>query len=142
MSDLNLHQKGIDLFERWTAMWNLNLDLAEEIMAPRFTLHYAQTGAEVFDDLHQPQDLADIINVWHQKRPGIRFKSEGEAVVDLSLDGDSLRGLVARPYFVSFLGEQNQLIARSGTDILKITDGRISEVWSVSSGASGRTFYR
>ena len=142
MGDLNLRQIGIDLFERWTAMWNLNLDLAEEIMAPRFTLHYTQAGAEVFDDLHHPQELAGIIKVWHEKKPGIKFKSEGEAVIDLSLDGGSLTGFVARPYFVCFVSEQNQLVARSGTDILKITDGRISEVWSVSSGANGRTFYR
>ncbi|PZS09712.1 MAG: hypothetical protein DLM55_05825 [Acidimicrobiales bacterium] len=32
-------------------------------------------------------------------------------------------------------------IARSGIDILKVIGGLITEVWSVSGGVGGRTFY-
>ncbi|MDH6128109.1 hypothetical protein P3T39_005092 [Kitasatospora sp. GP82] len=46
MSGNDTRQVGIHLFDQWTAMWNLNLDLAEKIMAPEFTLRYAQAGAD------------------------------------------------------------------------------------------------
>jgi hypothetical protein len=137
-----MRQFGIEVFDRWTAMWNLDLDLAEKIMAPEFTLRYAQAGAEAFDDIHTPRQLADIIAAWHKSRPGLRFNAEGEAVADLALVDGALTGLVARPYFVSFTDEGGQPVARSGTDILRVNGGLISEVWSVSSGAGGRTFYR
>ena len=142
MTDQSLRLAGVAIFDRWTALWNHDLHLAEEIMAPWFTLRYAQANGELFDPIHRPSELASMIDSWHEKRPGIVFRAEGEAVVDLTLVGQTLVGLVARPYFVSFNGEDAQPVARSGTDILKITDGLIAEVWSVSSGAAGRTFYR
>lgn len=82
-----------------------------------------------------------MIAIWHQKRSGIIFKTDGEAVVDLTESDNEVSGLVARPYHVSFVDENQNRIARSGIDILKIANGKIREVWSVSSGSLGRTFY-
>ncbi|MFI6446698.1 nuclear transport factor 2 family protein [Kitasatospora sp. NPDC050543] len=133
---------GIRLYDRWTALWNHDLDLAVPIMAPEFTLRYAQAGAEVFDDARTPPQLADIIAAWHKGRPGLTFTAEGVAVVDLTLVDGVPSGLVARPYRASFTGEDGDVVERSGTDILRVADGLIAEVWSVSSGVGGRTFYR
>jgi predicted ester cyclase len=36
---------------------------------------------------------------------------------------------------------EGKAVARSGIDLLALKNGRIVEVWSVSSGAAGRTFY-
>ncbi|MFJ6047445.1 hypothetical protein [Streptomyces sp. NPDC092307] len=142
MGDNDVRRLGIDLYDRWTAMWNGDLDLAEKIMAPEFVLRYAQAGTEAFDDVRTPRQLADIIAVWHRERRGLRFVAEGAAVVDLALVDGTPTGLVARPYLASFTGEDARTVSRSGTDTLRITDGSISEVWSVSSGSAGRTFYR
>ncbi|WP_405942637.1 hypothetical protein [Streptomyces sp. NBC_00207] len=142
MSDNDVRQFGIHTYNQWTAMWNGDLDLAEKIMAPEFVLRYAQAGTEAFDDVRTPQQLADIIAAWHRQRRGLRFVAEGAAVVDLTLVDGAPTGLVARPYLASVTDEDARTVARSGTDTLRITNGLISEVWSVSSGPAGRTFYR
>jgi hypothetical protein len=140
-TNMNLKSKGIEIYDLWTSVWNLNLDLAAKILSPQLTLHYAQAGGELFDDIHRPEQLAEIIKAWHKKRSGLVFASDGEAVVDLAEVNGEIVGLVARPYLVCYGGEDGTTVRRSGTDILKISNGRITEVWSVSSGAQGRTFY-
>ncbi len=137
----NLKQIGIQLFDQWTDLWNKNLALSEKILAPQLSLHYAQAGTEAFDKIETPAQLSEMVKIWHQKRSGIVFKTDGEPVIDLIENSEGVSGLVARPYHVSFIDENGSRIARSGTDILKIADGKIREVWSVSSGALGRTFY-
>ncbi len=136
-----IHTNGKELFDRWTAYWNEDYTQADAIMAPNFTLHYAQAGGERFDAIHTPEQMTEIIKAWHIMRKNIAFKPEGECVVDLNEEAGGLSGLVARPYFVVFDGEDGERVSRSGTDILKVSDGKIVEVWSVSSGAQGRTFY-
>jgi len=131
---------GVDLFARWTELWNGNTELAGVIMASRFTLHYAQANTERFDHAHTPEELVALIQGWHGYRPGIRFSAEATCVVDLERDADGLVGSVARPYLASFIDPQGQVVARSGIDLLRVHGGRIVEVWSVSSGAAGRTF--
>ncbi|MEU1311162.1 hypothetical protein ABZ419_20045 [Streptomyces cinnamoneus] len=138
-----MRQFGVELYDRWTAMWNGDTGLAGEIMAPEFRLRYAQAGTGAFDDVRRPAELADVIAGWHRQRPGLQFLAEGPAVVDMDgYDGTAApEGIVARPYLASFTGDDGQVVSRSGTDILRFSGGRITEVWSVSSGAGGRTFY-
>ncbi|MFD9728499.1 hypothetical protein [Streptomyces sp. NPDC059072] len=66
------------------------------------------------------------------------------AVVDLEpgASAASPSGAVARTYLASFTAPDGSTVSRSGTDTLRVVDGLITEVWSVSSGAAGRTFYR
>lgn len=138
----DMRQFGIHLFDQWTAMWNGDLGLADQIMASEFRLRYAQAGTDAFDNVRHPQQLADTIATWHQTHPGLSFSAEGEAVVDLALTDGTAMGSVGRPYLASYTGETVQTIARSGIDILKVIGGLITEVWSVSGGVGGRTFYR
>ncbi|MFF0749613.1 hypothetical protein [Streptomyces sp. NPDC004267] len=138
----DLRRLGVDIYAQWTAMWNGELALAEKIMAPDFTLRYTQANTEAFDGIRTPAGLAAVIEAWRRSRTELRFAAEGEAVVDLALVDGAPTGLVARPYRASFTGEDGETVARSGTDTLRITGGLITEVWSVSSGAAGRTFYR
>ncbi|MFJ8011290.1 hypothetical protein [Streptomyces sp. NPDC096339] len=80
----------------------------------------------------------------HGTRTALRFAAEGFAVVDLEpgAGAASPSGAVARPYLASFTAQGGSTVARSGTDTLRLVDGLITEVWSVSSGAAGRTFHR
>lgn len=131
---------SIELFDRWTQLWNLKLHLAPDLLAPDLELHYAQSGSELFDTVKTPEQLVDAIRHWHSLRPGIQFEVEGEPCVDAVQTGDSYSGMIARPYNVCITNADNGDVWRSGTDILKFRDGLICEVWSVSSGREGRTF--
>ena len=128
---------GIEVFDRWTAMWNGELDLADRIMAPQFTLRYAQPGAVAYDSIHDPAAFAGQIAEFRRSMPGQRFEVQGDAVVDID---DDRCGLVARPYGSRRPGADGD-IAVSGTDILRLAAGLIVEVWSVSGGIHGRPFY-
>jgi hypothetical protein len=136
-----LRALGIDLFDRWTAMWNGDLAVAQQLMATDFTLRYAQANTEIIDSVRTPDAMAALVARWHGLRPGIRFSAEGEAAVDLDWVDGAPSGRVARPYLAVFVDGAGQTIARSGIDMLAVRGGRIVEVWSVSSGAAGRTFY-
>ena len=139
--ETELRQFGIALFDRWTAMWNGDVAVAAQIMAETFTLHYAQANTERVDGVRTPAALAELVKFWHAYRPGIRFSAEGVAAVDLELVDGKPNGRVARPYLAVFREADGALVARSGIDLLALSGGRIVEVWSVSSGAQGRTFY-
>lgn len=131
---------SIDLFDRWTQLWNRKFELAPDLLAPALALHYAQAGAELFDAIRTPEQLLSAIRHWHELKPGILFEVEGEPCVDAVQTGDSYSGMIARPYNVSLVNADNETVWRSGTDILKFRDGLICEVWSVSSGKEGRSF--
>ncbi|MFG2824466.1 nuclear transport factor 2 family protein [Kitasatospora sp. NPDC048365] len=142
MGDNDLRAYGVELFDRWTALWNGDLAMAEAVMAPEFVLRYAQAGTEAFDEVRTPKQLAAVVEAWHGTRTGLVFAAEGTAVVDLSPVGGAPAGSVARPYLATFATEDGGKVARSGIDMFRVEGGRIVEVWSVSSGAAGRTFYR
>lgn len=129
---------GIELFEQWTDMWNLNLALVERIMAPEFTLRYAQPGGDVYDHIHDPEALATQVEVFHGQVPGVRFSSDGLPVVEMD---DSRTGIVARPYRATITAADGAERVLHGTDILRAENGLIVEVWSVSGGPGGRSFY-
>jgi hypothetical protein len=128
---------GIELFERWVVLWNGDLAVAEEIIAPEVTLRYAQPGADAFDTIRDPQALAKRIDEFRAERPGLRYVAQGVPVVQA--DGER-SGIIARPYGAS-RPTPDGVMNISGTDILRFVDGKIAEVWSVSGGANGRSFY-
>ncbi|RLP29627.1 nuclear transport factor 2 family protein [Nocardia seriolae] len=134
-----MRDHAIDLFDRWTAMWDGDLALAEEIMAPEFTLRYAQPGASEYDDIHDPATFATAIDKFRAERPGLSFSVQGQPIVEMS---DARTGIIARPYGARVV-DANGVVVRdiSGTDILRFADGKIVEVWSVSGGLAGRSFY-
>lgn len=129
---------GIELFDLWTEMWNGDLALAEKIMAPEFTLRYAQPNATVYDSIRTPQALAAQIVEFGEARPGLRFTPQGEFVIEMD---DTRTGFVASPYGAEYTGPDGEAVSVSGTDILRATNGVITEVWSVSGGRGGRSYY-
>ncbi|MFE3056329.1 nuclear transport factor 2 family protein [Nocardia sp. NPDC059239] len=130
---------AIDLYNRWAALWNGDLAIAGEIMAPEFTLRYAQPGATVFDDVHDPAALAAVVDAFRAERPGLEYDPQGVPVVDMT-DGRS--GLIAQPYGARIVDPDGTVVRDiSGTDILRFESGRIVEVWSASGGPTGRSFY-
>jgi hypothetical protein len=135
---MNLRSTGITLFDRWTALWNGELSLAADIMASTFRLRYAQPGTQAFDECRTPAQIARLIGGWRQGRPGLVFRADGDAAVDLTLIEGQPYGLVVRPYVATLAKEPGEAMRKSGIDMLRVQAGRIAEVWSVS---AERTFY-
>ncbi|EBU8132113.1 hypothetical protein DLM20_25500, partial [Salmonella enterica subsp. enterica serovar Java] len=74
---------AIALFDRWTAMWNGNLDLAPEIMATHFVLRYGQPGTEPMDAVHTPEQLQQLIARWRKMRRDPVFRAEGRPIKEI-----------------------------------------------------------
>jgi hypothetical protein len=136
-------ETGVRIFELWSQMWNGEVALADQIMAPRFRLRYAQPapGTDAFDRIQQRPQLAEMIIRFHRDRPGLRFAPDGEAVTELHLIDGLATGKVARPYLAHLTDETGRRLRISGIDMLRLDNGLITEVWSVSGGRGGRTFY-
>ncbi|MFG2005029.1 nuclear transport factor 2 family protein [Spirillospora sp. NPDC048911] len=137
----DVEEFNVRIFELWSALWNGELGLADRIMAPRFRLRYAQPGTDAFDHVRHPRQLAEIIARFREARPGLRFAPDGEAVADVRLAGGVAHGKIAQPYLARFTDEAGHDLRISGIDMLRIEDGLITEVWSVSGGRAGRVFY-
>ncbi|WP_433427618.1 nuclear transport factor 2 family protein [Nonomuraea sp. CA-141351] len=138
---MDVEDFNVRIFELWSALWNGELSLADRIMAPQFRLRYAQPGTDAFDHIRHPSQLAEMIAQFRAARPGLHFAPDGEAVADVHLADGGPRGKIAQPYLARFTGETGRDLRISGIDMLRIEDGLITEVWSVSGGRTGRAFY-
>ena len=107
-------------------------------------LRYAQPATEALDDIRTPEEFVAFIEGWHLKRAGmqLRFYAVGEACVDLQPAATEYSGFVSRPYEASLELAGVGRVRFGGTDTLRVAQGRISEVWSVSAGRHGRSFYK
>ncbi|MGW4355165.1 nuclear transport factor 2 family protein [Nocardia sp. NPDC004582] len=129
---------AIDLFDRWTQMWNGDLALVDAIMAPEFTLRYAQPGAD-YDSIRDRATFAAAIDTFRAERPGLEFRTQGTPVVEMD---DTRTGIIARPYGARITAADGTIVRDlSGTDILRAENGQIVEVWSASGGPEGRSYY-
>ncbi|MFE2958076.1 hypothetical protein [Nocardia tengchongensis] len=136
---MTMRDYAIDLFDRWTQLWNGDYALADEIMAPAFTLRYAQPGAAAYDSIRDRAAFVDAIDTFRKERPGLVFSTQGTPVVEMD---DTRTGIIARPYGAQVLDSAGSVVRDiSGTDILRAENGQIVEVWSVSGGLEGRSFY-
>jgi SnoaL-like protein len=138
---IDAEEFNVRIFELWSALWNGELRLADRIMAPRFRLRYAQPGTDAYDHVRHPSQLAEVIAQFRAARPGLLFAPDGESVADVHLTDGVARGKIARPYVARFTDETGRESRISGIDMLRIEDGLITEVWSVSGGRAGRAFY-
>ncbi|TDD88905.1 hypothetical protein E1293_05780 [Actinomadura darangshiensis] len=134
---------GTQTFELWSRMWNGEVALVDQIMAPRFRLRYAQPtpGTDAFDHIRERPQLAEMITRFRQARHGLTFAPDGEPVTELHLTGGRATGKVARPYLAHLTDETGRQRHISGIDMLRLEDGLITEVWSVSGGKEGRPFH-
>ena len=134
-------ERAVELFDRWTALWNGELGLAAEIMADQFILRYGQPGTEMMDDVSTPDEIARLISHWRTARAGPLFAAIGEPVVQLLPEAGAMNGVVVRPYNSSFKVAGAPVKTVSGIDMLYFREGRIFEVLSVSGGRDGRAFF-
>ncbi|WP_426593976.1 nuclear transport factor 2 family protein [Cellulomonas sp. McL0617] len=115
-------EAGLALAEKWTAMWNGDLALVDEILAPDFRIEF---GAVVADPdpalITDPAGMAAFVGTWRARRGDLTFALQAAQLVD---EGDG----VAFTWSVELPGTTR----RSGIDLCRLVDGQIARVWSVT----------
>ncbi|WP_028046002.1 nuclear transport factor 2 family protein [Cellulomonas sp. URHE0023] len=117
---------AIDLATQWTAFWNGDLALADEILAPDFRIEFGAAAVEPDPTLiTSPGEMAEFVEAFRARRGDLRFALQSAALVEQS--GDSPSG-VAFTWTVERPGSP----VRSGIDLCGLVDGKIARVWSVT----------
>ncbi|MFD7257064.1 nuclear transport factor 2 family protein [Streptomyces sp. NPDC059874] len=115
-------EAGNRLVEGWAALWNGDIALAEQILAPGFRLYFADDSAATFGQ----DELTAFISVNSQAFTGLTFGADAAPLVD------SERGEMACRWHESHAEGEGDVVVRSGIDMFAVTDGRISAVWSLT----------
>ncbi|MEW2417012.1 nuclear transport factor 2 family protein [Streptomyces sp. NPDC046866] len=119
--------EGTALLDGWTRLWNGELSLADSLIAPDFRLRFANSVPGTGPDatLDRP-DLTAFIAAHRREREGLTYAVDGPPVVD------SARTEVAARWTATYTDGSGRPVAKSGIDLLAITDGRIAAVWSLT----------
>ena len=118
-----MHTEAIKIYEKWTQMWNGNLDLADEILSPTFKAHLTS------DSTPPPAPVIDIpsakawINTIRSKTDALHY----EIVLGPFRDEDFI---AAYWRVTATLGDKKAV--KVGTDFLKIKDGKITDCWTMN----------
>ena len=119
------------LYEPWGAPWNGDLSLTDKIIAEDFAGHLAPLSGTGPDQFHGRQPLNDWISGIHTLLPDLSF------VLDVGPITDDehlvVRWRARGTYRGGFPGASPDAVGRevtfTGTDILRIADGKIAEYW-------------
>ncbi|MFI9105391.1 nuclear transport factor 2 family protein [Streptomyces fildesensis] len=130
----DFRQLGTGLFEDWTDMWNGDFPLADRILTPGFRIHFGNAIPQVDTDaLRGPGGLVPFVAAHREAKPGLVYRMHGAALVDLAATADGgpagqvcCRWSATRPD-----PDGAGVISVSGIDILAVSDGLITDVWSV-----------
>jgi len=113
---------------RWLEMWNGDGEIARQICADDFRIHFAVTepdGSTPADDIRSADDFATYLAWWHGQHPGVVFTPVADAV-----DGEHGRLLWD-------MDAQGRRVG--GVDVFDFApDGRVRRVWSVGGQRSMR----
>jgi SnoaL-like domain len=111
-----------DLAQSWTDLWNGDLDLAAALVTDDFRVHFG-TSADPSpgDAIRGPEQLAAYIGGFRAQRPGLRYQLDAPPIADAT--GFAIRWSAQRPG-----------VDVSGIDMVRVSAGRIAEVWSLSGG--------
>jgi hypothetical protein len=106
--------------QRWTALWNGELDIAQTLLAAEFRIHFGDNVAGAAGDtVRNPADMVAYVRNVHTQRPGTAFDMDMPVVADT--DRFAMRW--------SARGSDGHI---SGIDVVHVSDGQIAEVWSVA----------
>lgn len=120
-------EAGTRLVEGWAALWNGDVALAEQILAPGFRLYFADDfGGSGSAATFGPDELVAFVSVNSKALTGLTFSADAPPLVD------SERGEIACRWSESHAEGDGDVAVRSGIDMFAVTDGRISAVWSLT----------
>ncbi|MFF4850541.1 hypothetical protein [Streptomyces sp. NPDC001194] len=120
-------QSGTKLLQGWTALWNGDLALAEQIIDPGFQLRFANTVEGTgTDSTLERSTLVAFITAHRQALTGLTYDLDGPPVID------GAHGQLASRWTATYIDGSGVPVTKSGIDMFSITDGRISGVWSLT----------
>ena len=119
-----------DLWEQWGRLWNGDLAVADEIIAPDFVAHFAAVGPSP-TEVRGPEGLKQWIGGAMALFTGHQFTT----TVGPIADGDTIAGrwVFRATYRGGFPGAPDTAVGRAveyaGIDILRVVDGKLVEYW-------------
>lgn len=125
---MDIYQQGIDLWNRWTEMWNGKPELALELVAPRFALHLTAVPSRGVDitTIDTPERVMEWVRNHRAKFTNLTFTTQVGPFVDVTA------GVVAGPWSADTTSGGTSSWA-CGMDTIAFRDGRITEYWTLSS---------
>ena len=123
MSDVSTPRpQMIALWDAWTEMWNGATALAEKIATPGFRVHFGTVIPEA-DAIRGPRDLAAFIDGFRAGYESLVYRTDIGPIVD--------GGLLSCRWVADFT-KKGETRRTGGIDILRVEDGIIAEVWSLT----------
>jgi hypothetical protein len=122
----DIYEEGLQLWARWTEMWNGRTALAREIAGERFVLHL--TLPKLIDPatVNDPPSVERWV-IAHRARVSPRFHYEAGPFVD------TVARVVAGPWWADLVVDGKPGLA-CGMDTIAFRDGKITEYWTLSQG--------
>ena len=118
------------LVDGWLHLWNGDLARAQELVTPDFRVHAAMMDGGDGSAVSGPDALAGWIGRTRAAFPDLTFAAEVGPIVQDDLL--ALRWTTAGTYGGGFPGataEPGTPIAFTGTDLLRVANGRFAEYW-------------
>jgi predicted ester cyclase len=118
------------LWHPWAALWNGNLSLADEIIAPDYVAHFAPVRGSP-DEVRGPEGLKG----WIARATAPFADHHFTTVVGPLGDGDMVAGrwVFRATYLGGIPGASSEAIGRpveyAGMDIFRVEAGQIAEYW-------------
>jgi len=118
------------IWEAWIALWNGDLSIAEQIIAPDYTLHMTPIGGGDLSAYAGPAGMAAWVGQLHACFKPFTFTVQVGPLIQEDLIAG--RWLAQGTYVGGFPGAQAQPgapIRFAGADFLRIVDRKIAEYW-------------
>ena len=118
------------IWDKWIAMWNGDLAMADLIMAADYKLHMSPLGGEDLSVYAGPKGMADWIGQLHTAFDPFVFEVQLQPLFgDGMIAGRWLASGIYRGGFPGSLAEPGTEVKFAGADFLRIEDGKIAEYW-------------
>jgi len=131
----DVRKTGEHLWTRWTAMWNGNPALAEELIADGFWVHLTVDTGMAPEQLRNGKSVSQWVAGFRARFERLVYSYSVRPLVDVE------QGVVTCPWVVDgvYAGRTKspadvagQAFRKAGVDILRFHDGRITECWTLS----------
>ncbi len=123
-------QTNRELWQSWSKLWNGNLAIADEIIAPNFVAHFAPMGSSP-SELRSPEGLKQWIGGSMAAFADYSFTTEVGPIVDE--DKVAGRWIFRATYQGGMPGASPAAVGKqveyAGMDLFRVEAGKIIEYW-------------